>query len=76
MLPVKKGNNEIKRGGQEKGFFADILRILKAKQGLSGTLDWEDIDGSKLGVVHETAPDLTHGSEQGVNEEKKILVDR
>jgi len=57
MLTVKKGHNEIKRGGQKKGFFADVLWILKAEHGLSRTLDWEDIYVSEFGIIHEMAPD-------------------
>ena len=66
MLTVKKGDNEIKRGRQEKGFFADILRILKAEHRLSGTLDWEDIYVSEFGIIHERAPGLPHDSGQGI----------
>jgi len=62
MQAIKKGDNEIKRGGQEKGFWADVLWILKADHGLPGILDREDVDSSKFGVIHEKAPDLTHES--------------
>jgi hypothetical protein len=57
MLTIKKGDNEIKRGGQKKGFFADVLRILKAEHRLSRALDREDIYVSKFGIIHEMAPD-------------------
>jgi hypothetical protein len=70
MLTVKKGDNEIKRGRQEKGFIADVLWILKAEHRLSGTLDWEDIYVSEFGIIHEMAPDLTHDSGQGIAEGK------
>jgi hypothetical protein len=56
MLTVKKGDNEIDDGRQEESVLADILRVLEANQGLSRTPDWEDIDASKPGVIHETAP--------------------
>ena len=57
MLTVKKGDNEIKRGGQEKGFFADVLRILKAEHCLSRTVDRKNIYASEFGIIHEMAPD-------------------
>jgi hypothetical protein len=52
MLPIKKRNNEIKRGRQKKGLFTDVLWILKTEQGLSRILDWKDIDRSEFGKVH------------------------
>jgi hypothetical protein len=55
MLAIKKGDDEIKRRRQKKGLFADVLWILKTEQCLSRTLDWKDVDGSKLRVVHEMA---------------------
>jgi hypothetical protein len=52
MLTIKKGDNEIKRGRQKKGLFADVLWILKAEHRLSRTLDWKDIDTSELRIIH------------------------
>jgi len=57
MLAIEKGDNEIKRGWQKNGFFADVLWILKAEHSLSRTLDWEDIYVSEFGIIHEMAPD-------------------
>jgi hypothetical protein len=51
MLAVKKGDNEIQRRRQKEGFLADVLRILKADQGLAGNLDWEGIDTSEFGKI-------------------------
>jgi hypothetical protein len=53
MLTIEKGDNEIKRGGQKKGFFADVLWILKTDHRLSRTLDWKNIDISEFRVIHE-----------------------
>jgi hypothetical protein len=52
MLTIKKGDNEIKRGRQKKGLFADVLGILKTEQGLSRILDRKDIDISEFGMIH------------------------
>jgi hypothetical protein len=52
MLPVKKGDNEIKRGRQKKGLLADVLLILEAEHGLSRTLGRKDIDTSELRIIH------------------------
>jgi hypothetical protein len=52
MLAVKKGDDEIKRGRQEKGLFTDVLRVLKTKKGLSRTLDRKDIYISESRLIH------------------------
>ena len=70
MLTIKKRDDEIERRRQEKGFLADVLWILKAEHGLSRTLDWEDIYASEFGIVHETAPGLSHNSGQGATKGK------
>jgi len=57
MSAIKKSDNEIEGRRQEKGFLADVLRILKAEHGLSRILNWEDIDVSEFGIIHEMAPD-------------------
>jgi hypothetical protein len=55
MLAVKEGDDEIKRGRQEKSLFADVLRILKAEERLPGILDREDIDVPEFREIHEKA---------------------
>jgi hypothetical protein len=57
MLAIKKGDDEIKRGRQKKGLFADVLWILKTEHRLFRTLDWKDIDISELRIIHEIASD-------------------
>jgi len=52
MLTIKEGDNEIKRGGQKKGLFTDVLWILKAEQGLSRILDRKDTDISEFRIIH------------------------
>jgi hypothetical protein len=52
MLTIEKGDNEIKRGRQKKGFFADVLWILKTDHRLSRTLDWKNIDISEFRIIH------------------------
>jgi hypothetical protein len=52
MLTVKKGDDEIKRGRQKKGPFADVLWILETEQGLSRILDRKDIYISEFRIIH------------------------
>jgi hypothetical protein len=35
MAAIKEGDDEVKRRGEKKRFVANILRILKAEQGLA-----------------------------------------
>jgi len=51
MLTIKTGDDEIKRGRQKKGLFADVLWILKADQRLSRTLDWKNIYISEFRII-------------------------
>ena len=53
MLAVKERNDEIGLRGQEEGLFTDILRVLKAEQGLALALNLEEIDISESGIIHE-----------------------
>jgi hypothetical protein len=57
MLAIKEGDDEKKRGGQKKGFFADVLRILEAQESLPRILDWKGVNVSEFGVIHEVASD-------------------
>jgi hypothetical protein len=52
MLAIEKGDDEIERGWQKKRLLTDVLRVLKTEKGLSGTLDWKDIDTSEFGTIH------------------------
>jgi hypothetical protein len=73
MLPIKKGNNEIKGGRQKKGLFADILWILKAEHRLSRTLGWIVIDTSKFRIIHRYPQIETASSGKLQKGEEKIL---
>ena len=52
MLAIKKGDDKIERGWQKKRLLTDVLGVLKTKKGLSGTLDWKDIDISEFRLIH------------------------
>jgi hypothetical protein len=52
MLAIKKGDDKIERGWQKKRLLAYVLRVLKTKKGLTGTLDWKNIDVSEFRTVH------------------------
>jgi hypothetical protein len=52
MSAVEKRDNEIKGRRQKEGFLANIQRILKTEESLTGHLDWEDIDISKSWEIH------------------------
>jgi len=52
MFAIKKGDDEIKSRRQKKSLLTDVLRVLKTKKGLSGSLDRKDIDISEFGMIH------------------------
>jgi hypothetical protein len=52
MSAVEKRDNEIKGRRQKEGFLANIQRVLKTEESLTGHLDWEDIDISKSWEIH------------------------
>ncbi len=62
MLAIEEGNDEMERRGEEEGFIADVLWILKAEQSLPRHLNGKDIDASEFWKIHWTAR-LSSGSD-------------